>query len=138
MPVKIWESRNQIGYDIAFYEQSNGEHFVGVVDPKSGELIFEPHVKGANIKPTLQLSRERLEDLVKAAIEMGVKTETESTIRGKHEAQTDHLADLQHLIGWFLNSQKPLKPIDMSSGKMVRLPFGVREPKPFIDSDKKG
>lgn len=109
------------------YHNSNIE--VAFFTP-DGTMTQETYLKGSTIpqdKATMRLiDHDILVAIQRALSEKGVKTEEESTIRGKHEAQTAHMQDLQHLLGWFMNGRKPLV-FDMGNGgTFTQLPVGAR------------
>jgi hypothetical protein len=123
----VRDSLNAFGLDIIIYEERDGHKSVASVDPVSGGLVFHEHKNGAQVIPTIQISRETVKEIIIAAAKIDIRTEEESTVRGRHEAQTAHMIDLQNIIGWFMNGQKPVKPIKLpGGGEFYQLPFGVR------------
>jgi hypothetical protein len=67
----------------------------------------------------LEIPGQVLEAMQLALSGLGIQTEKESTIRGKYEAQGEHIADLQHFLGWFMNGQKIPKPVFVPLGSTV-------------------
>lgn len=82
--------------------QSNpqgGRRYIGRPNEHGSLDFMEEIVDGYEVAPTFILP----EDVVKAIVEKGglegFKTETESTIAGKLEAQSVHLSDMRAIVG---------------------------------------
>lgn len=123
MPVMIRPSLDKFGYDVVIhYDQPDGKYIGQVGD--NGEMQFVKYETGSIIQPTFSIEREALQELVIAAQKLGIETESESTARGRLEAQSEHLLDLKVIVGWFMDGQKRVVRKMPNGGTFERLPLG--------------
>lgn len=101
LEIKFYENIQKAGIEILVTSIENDRFAVFNLYTGEGRVISEneliPDELIMKIPRTL-LRQGFLKAFAKAIRDYGVNLEEESTIRGKHEAQSAHLADLQQIL----------------------------------------
>ena len=118
--IRITDMQSALGLGILIYRPVKEGH--EVLHFPYGVPTITRILRGGMIGPecyAMIVSEEILSVLQTAIADHGVRSTEESTIRGRYEAQGEHITDLQHILGWFMNGQKMPKPVFVPQGSMV-------------------